>query len=124
MNTSEEITLFHKILKKEIPSTCVYENDKIYAFRDINPQAAVHVVIIPKELKGLNMLEKATEDHIDLLGNLILGAKLTAEKLELKEGYRVVINNGRYGCQSVNYIHLHLLGGQQLGWPPGTQVDI
>lgn len=118
MNTSEENTLFHKILRKEVPSTCVFENDKVYAFRDINPQAPVHVIIIPKEMDGLNMLESANETHVEALGHLMLGAKLTAEKLGLSNGYRVVINNGIHGCQSVNYIHLHLLGGQQLGWPP------
>jgi len=64
------------------------------------------------------MLENATEKHVEILGQLMLGAKLTAENLGLSEGYRIVINNGKHGCQSVNYIHIHLLGGQQLGWPP------
>ena len=71
-------------------------------------------------MNGLNMLEKANESHIEILGHLMLGAKLAAEKLGLANGYRVVVNNGKEGCQSVNYIHLHLFGGQQLGWPPGT----
>lgn len=73
-------------------------------------------------MQGLNMLENASDNHVEILGHLMLGAKLTADVLGLKNGYRIVVNNGKEGCQSVNYVHLHLLGGQQLGWPPGTQA--
>lgn len=122
MNQQEEITIFHKIVRKEIPSTCVYEDDKVYAFRDINPQAPVHVILIPKEMDGLNMIENAEERHVNILGYLLYAAKLVADKLEMKNGYRLVINNGKEGCQSVPYLHIHIIGGCQLGWPPGTKA--
>lgn len=120
MNKQEEETIFHKILRKEIPSTCVYEDDKVYAFNDIAPQAPVHIILIPKEMNGLNMIENAEENHVEQLGYLLYAAKLVAKKSELTEGYRLVINNGKQGCQSVPYLHIHILGGKQLGWPPGT----
>ncbi|WOG81586.1 hypothetical protein DCAR_0100737 [Daucus carota subsp. sativus] len=112
-------TIFDKIIAKEIPSTIVYEDEKVLAFRDINPQAPVHVVVIPKSRDGLTQLGKAEERHGDILGHLLYAAKLVAEKEGIVDGFRVVINNGPAACQSVYHIHLHVLGGRQLKWPPG-----
>ncbi|KAL8101378.1 14 kDa zinc-binding protein [Apium graveolens] len=112
-------TIFDKIIAKEIPSTIVYEDEKVLAFRDINPQAPVHVVVIPKSRDGLTQLGKAEERHSDILGHLLYAAKLVAEKEGIVDGFRVVINNGPGACQSVYHIHLHVLGGRQLKWPPG-----
>lgn len=115
----EEKTIFHKIVSKEIPSASVYEDDDVYAFRDIQPQAPTHIVVIPKKMQGLNMLSSATEEHITILGKLMYVASVVAKKDNLDKGYRVVVNCGQDGCQSVNYLHLHVLGGRKLGWPPG-----
>lgn len=112
-------TIFDKIVSREIPATVVYENEKVLAFRDINPQAPVHVVLIPKQRDGLTQLSKATEGNKDVLGELLFAAKVVAEQEGLEEGFRVVINDGPNGCQSVYHLHLHLLGGRQLKWPPG-----
>lgn len=112
-------TIFDKIIAKEIPSTIVYEDEKVLAFRDINPQAPIHVVIIPKSRDGLTQLGKAEARHGDILGHLLYAAKIVAEKEGIVDGFRVVINNGPAACQSVYHIHLHVLGGRQLKWPPG-----
>ena len=112
-------TIFDKIVSKEIPATIVYEDEKVLAFRDINPQAPVHVVLIPKKRDGLTQLSKASERNKDVLGELLYAAKLVAEQEGLQEGFRVVINDGPQGCQSVYHLHLHLIGGRQLKWPPG-----
>mmetsp|Transcript_50606 Transcript_50606/g.58022 ORF Transcript_50606/g.58022 Transcript_50606/m.58022 type:complete len:134 (+) Transcript_50606:43-444(+) len=117
---NEEDTIFGKIARKEIPSTVVYEDDKTLAFRDIEPQAPVHIVIIPKEKDGLSQLIKAEERHKEILGHLMYVAALVAKQEKLENGYRVVINDGKEGCQSVYHLHLHLIGGRQLSWPPGT----
>ncbi|XP_050367261.1 14 kDa zinc-binding protein [Argentina anserina] len=112
-------TIFDKIIAKEIPSSIVYEDDKVLAFRDINPQAPVHVVIIPKIRDGLTELGKAESRHVEILGQLMYAAKIVADKEGILHGFRVVINNGPDGCQSVYHLHLHLLGGRQMKWPPG-----
>jgi diadenosine tetraphosphate (Ap4A) HIT family hydrolase len=112
-------TIFDKIVSKKIPATIVYEDEKVLAFRDINPQAPVHVVLIPKKRDGLTQLSKASERNKDVLGELLYAAKLVAEQEGLQEGFRVVINDGPQGCQSVYHLHLHLIGGRQLKWPPG-----
>lgn len=119
MDTKEEDTIFHKILRGEIPSTKVYEDDDVYAFRDINPLAKVHILVIPKVMNGLNMLSSAKKEHIEILGKLLYAASLVAKQEKLDEGYRVIINCGKHGCQSVNYLHVHVVGGQQLGWTVG-----
>lgn len=118
LDKTEEVTIFHKIVAGEIPSTKVYSDDDVYAFRDINPVAKVHIVIVPKKMQGLNMLSSAKPEHIPILGKLLYAASVIAKQENLAEGYRVVINCDKHGCQSVNYLHLHLIGGQQLGWPP------
>ncbi|MCO5615034.1 hypothetical protein L7F22_069322 [Adiantum nelumboides] len=112
-------TIFDKIMKKEIPSTVVYEDDLVYAFRDISPQAPTHILIIPKHKDGLTQLIKAEEKDKEILGHLLYAAKLVAVQEGLEKGYRVVINDGPDGCQSVYHLHLHLLGGRKMKWPPG-----
>ncbi|CAO2822399.1 unnamed protein product [Amaranthus hypochondriacus] len=112
-------TIFDKIINKEIPSNVVFEDDKVLAFRDINPQAPVHIVIIPKVKDGLSGLSKAEERHCEILGRLLYTAKLVAKQEGLDDGFRIVINDGPKGCQSVYHIHVHLLGGRQMNWPPG-----
>ncbi|KAI6673623.1 hypothetical protein NL676_001529 [Syzygium grande] len=116
---SDSPTIFDKIIKKEIPSTVVFEDDKVLAFRDISPQAPTHILIIPKVKDGLTGLSKAEERHREILGHLLYTAKLVAKQEGLEDGYRVVINDGPSGCQSVYHIHVHLLGGRQMNWPPG-----
>lgn len=112
-------TIFDKIVSREIPATVVYETEKVLAFRDINPQAPVHVVLIPKQRDGLTQLSKASERNKDVLGELLFAAKVVADQEGLDKGFRVVINDGVDGCQSVYHLHLHLMGGRQLKWPPG-----
>lgn len=101
MNTQEEDTIFHKILRKEIPSKPVYEDEQVYAFRDINPQAPVHIIIIPKEMQGLNMLSNATSQNIPILGQLMFAASQIAKQEGLVNGYRIVVNNDRDGCKKI-----------------------
>ncbi len=106
--------IFCKIANGMIPTTPVYQNEKIFAFNDINPQAPVHVLIIPKQhYESLNGL-----DDKDLLGELLLGAKAVAQKLGIKE-YRTVINTGKSAGQEVFHLHLHLLANRDMKWPPG-----
>ncbi|GMH26042.1 hypothetical protein Nepgr_027885 [Nepenthes gracilis] len=112
-------TIFDKIISKEIPSTIVYEDERVLAFRDINPQAPVHVLVIPKFRDGLTQLSKAETRHSEILGHLFYAAKIVAEKEGILDGFRVVINNGPAACQSVYHLHLHVLGGRQMKWPPG-----
>ncbi|CAL0321628.1 unnamed protein product [Lupinus luteus] len=112
-------TIFDKIINKEIPSTVVYEDDKVFAFRDITPQAPTHILIIPKVKDGLTGLSKAEERHCEILGHLLYTAKLVAKQEGLDDGFRIVINDGPRGCQSVYHIHVHLIGGRQMNWPPG-----
>jgi histidine triad (HIT) family protein len=110
--------LFLKIINREIPADIVYETNEILAFRDINPQAPVHVLIIPKErIATMNDLQ---EPHEALVGKLFLAAADIARKEGIaEEGYRVVMNCNQAGGQMVYHIHLHLLGGRQMSWPPG-----
>ncbi|KAL1191485.1 Adenylylsulfatase HINT1 [Cardamine amara subsp. amara] len=116
---SDSPTIFDKIINNEIPHTTVYEDDKVLAFKDIEPQGPVHILIIPKVRDGLTGLSKAEERHIDILGRLLYTAKLVAKEQGLEEGYRIVINDGPQGCQSVYHIHVHVIGGRQMNWPPG-----
>ncbi|KAK1280960.1 14 kDa zinc-binding protein [Acorus gramineus] len=110
---------FDKIIAKEIPSNIIYEDEKVLAFHDINPQAPVHVLVIPKFRDGLTGLGKAEPRHGEILGHLLYAAKVVAEKEGIVDGFRVVINNGPGACQSVYHLHLHVLGGRQMKWPPG-----
>lgn len=111
-------TIFEKILSGEIPVKKVYEDEHSFAFHDISPQAPVHVLIIPKK-KIVNIISSKDEDE-HVLGRLLLGARNTAKLLGLeKTGYRLIMNNGRDGGQTVDYLHCHILGGRPLQWPPG-----
>ena len=110
--------IFCKIAKKEIPATIEHEDGAIIAFNDKNPEAPVHVLIIPK--KHIDKISDIVPETSDLLGKMILAAKEIAEKKKiLDSGYRLVINCGKDGGQLIEHLHIHLLGGRQLGWPPG-----
>ena len=110
--------LFLKIVNREIPADIVHETDRILAFRDINPQAPVHILVIPKQ--RVATLDDAEPAHAKLLGDLFLAAAQIARHEGIdKAGYRVVMNCGEAGGQTVHHIHVHLLGGRQMSWPPG-----
>ena len=110
-------TIFSKIINKEIPATIVYETDTVLAFKDINPVAPVHILVIPKkEIKNVNFL---TGDDKDILSNMFEAVKIIVEEQGIKEsGYRLVINNGKDARQSVEHLHIHIIGGKELKWPP------
>ena len=110
-------TIFQRIIAKQIPAKIVFEDDQCLAFHDVAPQAPTHVLIIPK--KEIPNLAAATTEDQALLGHLLLVAKQVAEQLGLSNGYRTVINCGPDGGQSVDHLHVHLLGGRSLHWPPG-----
>jgi histidine triad (HIT) family protein len=109
--------LFCKILAKQIPSKAVYEDDDVFAFEDIGPQAPTHILICPR--KHFASLNEATTEDQAVLGKLQLVAAQLARKRNLGEGYRTVVNTGRGAGQSVFHLHLHLLGGRVFHWPPG-----
>ncbi len=111
-------TIFSRIVRKEIPVKIVYEDDVSLAFHDLNGQAPVHVLVIPK--RQIDSLENASVDDANLLGHLQIVIQKVARMLEIHEsGYRVVMNCGRDGGQSVGHIHYHVLGGRTMAWPPG-----
>jgi histidine triad (HIT) family protein len=111
------MTIFQKIITREIPAKIVWEDDEAIAFEDVNPQAPVHVLIVPK--KVIPRLAEAKESDSATLGKLLLAAAEIARKLGLASGYRVVINNGPDAGESVPHLHVHLLGKRALAWPPG-----
>ena len=111
-------TLFEKIIAREIPAQIVYEDDRVLAFRDINPQAPTHALMVPK--KPIPRLAEAKTEDQELLGYLLLKAAEVAGKLGLdKGGFRLVINNGADGGETVPHLHVHILGGRYMKWPPG-----
>jgi histidine triad (HIT) family protein len=111
-------TLFEKIVAREIPARLVYEDDRVAAFHDIDPKAPTHILIVPK--KPIPRIGDAGEEDAGVLGHLLLKAAEVAAKAGLKEsGYRLVINHGRHGGESVPHLHCHILGGRQMAWPPG-----
>ncbi|MGK0673366.1 MAG: histidine triad nucleotide-binding protein [Halothiobacillaceae bacterium] len=111
-------TIFSKIIRKEIPAQIVYEDEEVLAFRDIHPQAPVHILIIPK--KPIATLNDLTPEDAPLIGKLYLVAKRLAGEMGFAEaGYRTVFNCNRHGGQEVYHLHLHLLAGRQMTWPPG-----
>ncbi|XP_023250153.1 histidine triad nucleotide-binding protein 1 [Seriola lalandi dorsalis] len=110
-------TIFGKIVRKEIPANLIYEDDKCVAFPDISPQAPTHILVIPK--KPIVQLSQAEDDDAALLGHLMIVAKKCAKDAGLSKGYRIVVNDGPDGGQSVYHIHLHVLGGRRMEWPPG-----
>ena len=110
-------TVFAKIVAGTIPARIVHDDDRCMAFHDVNPQAPVHVLVIPKRpIENVAALDPADEA---LAGHLVLVAAQVARKLGITDGYRLVFNCGRDGGQSVDHLHLHLLAGRQMGWPPG-----
>jgi histidine triad (HIT) family protein len=110
-------TIFSKIIRREIPADIIYEDNLAIAFRDINPQAPVHILVIPKQPIA-KLADAESQDHA-LMGHLLLTVKRVAEQVGLTNGYRVVINNGEDGGQTVYHLHLHILGGRPMAWPPG-----
>jgi histidine triad (HIT) family protein len=112
------MTIFEKIIAREIPSKIIWEDDDAIAFHDVNPQAPLHVLIVPKKI--IPRLSDANENDAKILGKLLLVARDLAKKLEVdKTGYRVVINSGPDAGESVPHLHVHLLGKRALAWPPG-----
>jgi len=113
-----EDTIFHKIIRREIPAEIVHEDAQCIAIRDIHPVSPVHLLVIPK--KTLPSLHDATAEDKELLGHLMLTARELAEKNGLaKDGYRIVLNSGENGGQTVFQLHVHVVGGRLFGWPPG-----
>lgn len=110
-------TIFEKIADGEIPAKIEYEDDQCFAIRDINPQAPNHLLVIPR--KRVTRLAEAGDDDAALLGHLLLTARNLASKLGFNDGFRVVINNGPHGGESVPHLHVHVLAGRQMTWPPG-----
>ncbi len=112
------MTIFEKIASGEIPAKLIHEAEDFVAFHDVKPQAPVHVLIIPR--KCIPRVALAGNGHADLLGRMLLASREIAEKLGvLESGYRLVINNGRDAGESVPHLHIHLLAGRSLQWPPG-----
>jgi histidine triad (HIT) family protein len=110
-------TIFKRIIDREIPADIVYEDDRCLAFRDVSPQAPVHVLVIPK--KEITNLEGMADEDAALVTHLWIVIRNLARKLGLKDGYRVVLNCGPNGGQTVDHLHLHVLGGRHMEWPPG-----
>ena len=110
-------TIFGRIIRGEIPARIVHDDDRCLAFHDVAPQAPVHVLVIPK--KPIPSLAEASAEVADLFGHLMTVATEIARTLGLTGGYRLVVNCGPDGGQSVDHLHIHLLGGRPLGWPPG-----
>lgn len=115
--TDNPDTIFGKIIRREIPADIVYEDELCLAFKDVHPKAPVHVLLIPK--KPIAKLSDAESQDHALMGHLLLTAKRVAEQLGLTNGYRTVINTGDDGGQTVYHLHLHILGGRSMAWPPG-----
>ena len=111
------MTIFEKIIARQIPAEIIWDDDEVLAFQDVTPQAPVHVLIVPKNV--VPRLADATESDRGLLGKLLLVARDLATKLDLSSGYRVVINSGPDAGESVPHLHVHLLGKRALAWPPG-----
>ncbi|MFS8907567.1 histidine triad nucleotide-binding protein [Synechococcus sp. H60.3] len=110
-------TVFSRIIRREIPAQIVYEDERAIAFKDIAPQAPVHILVVPKE--PIPGIAQAKPEHEALLGHLLLTAQRVAAEAGLSKGYRLVINQGEDGGQTVFHLHIHVLGGRAMGWPPG-----
>ena len=111
------MSIFTRIINREIPADIVYEDDRCLAFRDINPQAPTHVLVIPKQ--EISSVDAINAGDKELIGHLFTVVAQIARQLKLNDGYRVVVNNGRDAGQTVDHIHFHLLAGRPLDWPPG-----
>ncbi|MGF1529867.1 MAG: histidine triad nucleotide-binding protein [Puniceicoccaceae bacterium] len=114
---SSEASIFEKIIAGEIPATFEYRDDQCVAIRDIDPQAPTHILIVP--CRRIDRVGEAKQTDESLLGHLIFVSGLVARNLGLEQGYRIVINNGPHGGETVPHLHVHLIGGRQLQWPPG-----
>jgi histidine triad (HIT) family protein len=110
-------TIFQRIIDREIPSKIEHEDEHCIVIRDIQPQAPVHLLIVPK--KPIARVDQATAADEGVLGHLMIAAQTVAKKLNLAKGFRLVINNGPDACESVPHLHVHLLAGRQMTWPPG-----
>jgi histidine triad (HIT) family protein len=110
-------TIFQRIIDREIPAKIEYEDDRCVVLHDIQPQAPVHLLIVPKQL--IARVSAASEADEAVLGHLVYVAGVIARKLALAEGFRLVINNGPHACESVPHLHVHLLAQRQMSWPPG-----
>ncbi|KAG5272673.1 hypothetical protein AALO_G00168110 [Alosa alosa] len=110
-------TIFGKIIRKEIPANIFYEDDQCIAFHDVAPQAPTHFLVVPR--KAIAQISKAEDVDAALLGHMMIVAKKCADKVGLTKGYRLVLNEGPDGGQSVYHVHIHVMGGRQMGWPPG-----
>jgi histidine triad (HIT) family protein len=112
------MTLFEKIAAGQIPAKIIFETEDLFAFEDINPQAPVHVLIVPKRV--ITRLGQSVADDAQLLGTMLVASRAIAEQLDVREsGYRIVINSGRDAGETVPHLHMHLLAGRAMGWPPG-----
>lgn len=112
------MTIFEKIIAREVPARIVHEDDDLIAFHDVDPKAPVHVLIVPKQI--ISRIGEATTDQAALLGKLLLAAQVVAQKTGVDQsGFRLVINHGADAGESVPHLHVHLLGGRSLAWPPG-----
>ena len=113
-----EKTLFQKIADREIPADIIYEDDLCLCFKDISPQAPIHLLIVPK--KPIVRIGQAQDEDQEILGHLLLMARKVAEQEGFAEaGFRTVINNGNHGGEAIPHLHLHILAGRQMNWPPG-----
>lgn len=110
-------TLFEKIIDREIPAKIEHEDDQCIVIHDIDPQAPVHLLVIPK--KAIARVGAAQKEDQNLLGHLLLTVSFLAKKLNLEHGFRVIINNGPHACESVPHMHVHILAKRQMSWPPG-----
>jgi len=110
-------SIFTRIIKREIPGDIIHEDEHCIVLRDIRPVAPTHLLVIPK--KQIPRIEETAPDDTALLGHLLFQAKSAAQRAGLKNGFRIVINNGPDGGESVPHLHIHVLGGRQMGWPPG-----
>ena len=111
------MTIFQKIIDREIPADIVYEDERCLAFRDIDPKAPTHILVIPKQ--PIVSAADIAAEHTELIGHLWHVIQQLAEQEGLTNGFRVVTNSGQEGGQTVDHLHFHLLGGRQMGWPPG-----
>jgi len=109
--------IFQKIIDKEIPADIVYEDEFCLAFNDVNPQAPIHILLLPK--KPINMLADVVESDSQLMGHLLTKVPEITRKFDISDNFRLVINNGPKACQSVYYLHFHILAGRDFTWPPG-----
>lgn len=117
LHQNSGMTIFTRIINREIPADIVYEDDLCLAFRDVNPQAPTHVLLIPR--KPVASLNELSADDAELAGHLMMKVPVIAQQLGLTDGYRTVINTGADGGQTVFHMHIHILGGRSLEWPPG-----